>query len=237
VVEEFLRRRSRMSTERADELAELLAPGLTETTGVEAPTPERVIVLAYARATGRDRVLARYVGSFAEYQGVPLLFEALHGALAARAELRFVIVGGGDDPELVREAREGGIGEDSLVHLPFVQPEELPDLLSAMDILVSPRLHGDNTPLKVLDYLKAGRAILATDTEANRLVLDPSTARLAEPTPEGLAAGLADLAGDRDARDELARNGRRKFDEAFGHRRFAESLSGLYGELAREENR
>ncbi|MEZ4318125.1 MAG: RDD family protein [Myxococcota bacterium] len=57
VIEEFLRRRPRMSRERANELAELLAPALTRTTGVEADTAERVIVLAYARATGRDRTL------------------------------------------------------------------------------------------------------------------------------------------------------------------------------------
>ncbi|MCB9675142.1 MAG: RDD family protein [Alphaproteobacteria bacterium] len=57
VIEEFLRRRARMSDERANELAELLAPALTTASGVEAETPERVLVLAYARATGRDRVL------------------------------------------------------------------------------------------------------------------------------------------------------------------------------------
>ena len=57
VIEEFLRRRARMSDERANELASMLAPALTQSFGVEAATPERVVVLAYARATGRDRVI------------------------------------------------------------------------------------------------------------------------------------------------------------------------------------
>ena len=55
VIEAFLRRRRRLSDERAEELARFFAPTVTEREGVEAPTAERVLALAYARATGRDR--------------------------------------------------------------------------------------------------------------------------------------------------------------------------------------
>ena len=48
---------------------------------------------------------------------------------------------------------------------------ELADYLAAADILLSPRLGSVNTPLKLLDYLKAGRAIVATATAANRMVV------------------------------------------------------------------
>lgn len=54
-IEAFLRRRSQLTTERAEELAHFFAPEVTERTGIEAPTSERVITLAYARAMGRDR--------------------------------------------------------------------------------------------------------------------------------------------------------------------------------------
>lgn len=55
ILESFIRRRGRLSRERCEELAELFGPALSERTGVTAPTWERVLVLAYARATGRDR--------------------------------------------------------------------------------------------------------------------------------------------------------------------------------------
>jgi uncharacterized RDD family membrane protein YckC len=55
ILEEFLRRRRKLSDERAEELAELFGPVLSERTGLKAPTWERVLVLAYARATGKDR--------------------------------------------------------------------------------------------------------------------------------------------------------------------------------------
>jgi uncharacterized RDD family membrane protein YckC len=55
LLEEFLRRRPYLGAERTEELAWLLGPALRERTGIEAPTWERVLTLAYARATGRDR--------------------------------------------------------------------------------------------------------------------------------------------------------------------------------------
>ena len=55
VIEAFLRRRPFLSDERAEELAEMYAPDLSERTGVRADRAERVLALAYARSTGRDR--------------------------------------------------------------------------------------------------------------------------------------------------------------------------------------
>jgi uncharacterized RDD family membrane protein YckC len=54
-LEAFMRRRSKFSAERAEELAWLFGPALSARTGIEAPTWERVLVLAYARATGKDQ--------------------------------------------------------------------------------------------------------------------------------------------------------------------------------------
>ena len=54
-IETFLRRRSQLSAERAEELAALFGPALGERTGVSAPTWTRVLALCYARAVGKDR--------------------------------------------------------------------------------------------------------------------------------------------------------------------------------------
>jgi uncharacterized RDD family membrane protein YckC len=54
-IEAFLRRRARLSDERAEELARYLGPELSRRTGVVAPSWERVLALVWARATGADR--------------------------------------------------------------------------------------------------------------------------------------------------------------------------------------
>lgn len=54
-IEDFLRRRHRFSEARAEELASYLGPVISERTGVKAESNSRVLTLAYARATGKDR--------------------------------------------------------------------------------------------------------------------------------------------------------------------------------------
>ena len=55
VLEEYVRRRPSLSAQRSEELAEQIGPMLSERTGVRADSWDRVLVLAYARATGKDR--------------------------------------------------------------------------------------------------------------------------------------------------------------------------------------
>ena len=52
-IEALLRRRQRVSSERAEELASYLAPKLREAFGVEGESDLRVLALCWARATGR----------------------------------------------------------------------------------------------------------------------------------------------------------------------------------------
>lgn len=54
LIEDFLRRRPRLGAERAEELAWLLGPRISQRTGIQAPTWERVLALAWVRATGKD---------------------------------------------------------------------------------------------------------------------------------------------------------------------------------------
>ena len=55
IIEDFLRRRKKFAPARIEELAALCGPQIGQRTGIEAESWERVLLLAYARATGRDR--------------------------------------------------------------------------------------------------------------------------------------------------------------------------------------
>jgi glycosyltransferase involved in cell wall biosynthesis len=63
----------------------------------------------------------------------------------------------------------------------------VPAYLDAATLLVSPRSTGTNTPLKIYQYLRSGRPIVATRLRTHTQVLSNETAFLAEPTPQGLA--------------------------------------------------
>lgn len=177
-------------------------------------------------------VLACYVGSFAVYQGIELLFASMPPAVAKCPALRFVVVGG--TPEEIAHwrgvLREKGC-EERVSFVGKIPPDELPCTLAACDILLSPRIQGLNTPLKLLDYLKVARAIVATDHPANRLILDESVARLVAPEPEAFAEGVASLAADPAARADLASRCRRLVDESYNFRVFRDGLRAVYARV------
>ena len=58
--------------------------------------------------------------------------------------------------------------------------EEIPLFLDAADVLVSPRSSGTNTPLKIYQYLRSGRPIVATRLLTHTQVLDDEVAILTD---------------------------------------------------------
>ena len=77
--------------------------------------------------------------------------------------------------------------------------EEVPAYLDAATVLVSPRSSGTNTPLKIYQYLRSGRPIVATRLRTHTQVLNDDVAILTPATSEGLADGLLRGIGDADA--------------------------------------
>lgn len=174
-------------------------------------------------------VLALYVGSFAVYQGIDLLFQAIPLALRKNPHLHFAVVGGSPEQIGKRQTALMDLGLADRVLFPgHVHPDELPHLLAAADLLLSPRIAGGNTPLKLLDYLKAGRPIVACDNPANRLILDDANARLVAPTPEAFADGIAALAADASLRERLGAAGHQLYLATYNYRQFRKRLSDAY---------
>lgn len=182
--------------------------------------------------SGDDEVLALYVGSFAVYQGIDLMFESFHLALQSHPQLRLVVVGGSPEQIAARKEwlDEKGIAE-AVRFVGLIDPEKLPNYISAADFLLSPRSSGINTPLKLLDYLKAGRAILATDNVANRRIIDEQVAVLKMPETKDFAEGMVELARNVGLRRRLGREGRKIVDKVYNYRQFKTLLKGCYEKL------
>jgi glycosyltransferase involved in cell wall biosynthesis len=142
--------------------------------GIEAQTP---VVL--------------YTGTFEAYQGLDLLFAAMKRVIAQRPEARLVLAGG--RPEQVeaaqRQAVKSGIA-GATIFAGQRPAEEIPAFLDAATVLVSPRSLGTNTPLKIYQYLRSGRAIVATRLLTHTQVLDDEVSFLTAATPESFAAGV-----------------------------------------------
>ncbi|MGQ0735694.1 MAG: glycosyltransferase family 4 protein [Acidobacteriota bacterium] len=135
--------------------------------------------------------IALYTGTFEAYQGVDLLIDA--SALLAHSHpgIRMVVVGG--EPAQVDAARERARerGAEAVMIFTGQQPaREIPAYVEASDVLVSPRVRGTNTPLKIYSYLRSGKPIVATDLRTHTQVLSPAVARLVAADANALARAI-----------------------------------------------
>jgi glycosyltransferase involved in cell wall biosynthesis len=144
-----------------------------------------------------DAPVALYTGTFEAYQGLDLLFNAAAIVAKARPEIRFVLAGG--RPEQVEQARSEAAARGLSGQVVFAgqrPADEIPEFLAAADVLLSPRSQGTNTPLKIYQYLRSGRPIVATRLLTHTQVLDDEVSFLTEATAEAFAAGILAAIGD-----------------------------------------
>jgi glycosyltransferase involved in cell wall biosynthesis len=141
--------------------------------------------------------VAVYTGTFESYQGLDLLFAAMKVVAAVRPDARLVLVGGEPAQIALAERQVNALGLTGVVILTGQRPpEEIPSYLDAATILVSPRSTGTNTPLKIYQYLRSGRPIVATSLRTHTQVLSAETAFLADPTPEAFGAAMLSAFSD-----------------------------------------
>jgi glycosyltransferase involved in cell wall biosynthesis len=177
---------------------------------------------------GLEGPIVMYVGNLEPYQGIDLLLQSFARVLERTGHAHLVIIGGAArDIEAYRdECRRLGIA--GRVH--FLGPRPIGELaahLAEADVVVSPRLRGNNTPMKLYSYLHSGRALVATDLPTHTQLVDRGVAMLAASSPGPFADALERVIRDEALRARLGAAGRRLVEERFTYRVFRERLNGL----------
>lgn len=119
------------------------------------------------------------------------------------------LVVGGDGPArpgLERLADALGVG-GRVRFLGTVPRDDVPGLVAAFDVALQPAVVPWASPLKLFEYMAAGRAILAPDSPNIREVVRDGVEALLFP-PEGFARALARLVADPALRTRLGRAAR-----------------------------
>ena len=185
-----------------------------------------------------DRVTVGYAGHLYPWKGVDVLVEAL----AHVPNVRGLIIGGHEkEPDLERmralAARLGVSGRIEFTgHVP---PAAVAARLQEADILTLPNpasaisSHA-TSPLKLFEYMAAGRAIVASNLPSiGEVLVDDVNAVLVTPgDPGALAAAISRLAADPSRRQRLGLAARASVADYSWDRR-AERLEALFKVLAR----
>ena len=176
-----------------------------------------------------------YSGSFEAYQGLPELIAAIPAVRARVPDVTFVLVGADRANGLVAHENAGGLVTAGALRIVDRQPRAaMASYLALADVLVSPRAYGGNLPLKVFDYLAAGRPIVATDIPTHRTVLADDRAVLVAPAPRRWPKESSPCL--RRSRACAASGcGRPPLCPGhFGWSRFVDSVEALYAEVERD---
>lgn len=141
--------------------------------------------------------------------------------------LRFVVVGDGPErASLERLAQELSVQVDFLGHRPN---EEIPELLAAMDVMVcSSRFEG--MPLAILEWMAAGKAIVATRVGGIPTIIEDGREGLLVPPldPGPLAEAVGRLLDSPSDRSRLGDAARRRQREEFRFEMTLTTLEALY---------
>jgi len=172
-----------------------------------------------------------YAGSFASYQGLPYVVEAVPRVLAVRDNAYFVLVGASAN-EAARVMT--AIDPAARAHIRIVtrQPrEKMPLFLQLADFLISPRAMGKNVPLKIYDYMASGKPILATRIHAHEVLLDETRAAFFHPSGQQLAETILELWSHPLEAQRLGDNARNYALDCFSWSRFVDFVGGVYGSV------
>ncbi len=184
--------------------------------------------------TGHPLVV--YAGTFEKYQGLEMLVRAFADVRHDLPDAKLVIAGGTTDQvnELRHLADQVGLG-DSCVLYGRLHQAQVKRLIDQASIVVSPRITGTNTPLKIYELLSNGVPLVATRICSHLQILDEDVCCLVEPNPVSMANGIVTLWKDPRLRIRLSESAKRLYKEKYSRIAYEGKMRKLIGTLLGEE--
>lgn len=184
--------------------------------------------------------LIGFLGSLRPWHGLEILLDAFAELSNSNSGCRLMIIGDGRRlrPELEKRCRSLRI-DDSVSFTGMAEYEAAPKYLSQCDALVAPYPALDEfyfSPLKVFEYMAAGKAIVASDIgQISETLRHEETALLAAPGDKrALAAALKRLKSSPDLRRRLGEAARREALSMHTWDKRIEQVGEIFGRLASE---
>jgi glycosyltransferase involved in cell wall biosynthesis len=188
---------------------------------------------------GRVPVLL-YIGTLADWQGLDIVIKAMPKILDGQA-VQLQIVGRGRSRQrklLAKQIRKLGIEEHVIVQ-PAVPHHEIPVLIASADICVAPLGLNDRNvtqgacPIKLLEYMAAGRPLLASNMPIVReLVREDMDALLFSPSDsDDLARQVLALLNDFELSKRLAKSASERALTKFTWHESQKKLIKVYDKL------
>ena len=179
-----------------------------------------------------------YYGTFEAYQGIDMFIESAAALTKKRPkDVHFLMVGGSDRQVDLYKSQAKKLGVDSkFTFTGFVQPDAIPSFINMSDVLVSPRLKGTNSPLKIYSYLRSGKPIVATRHITHTQILSDSVSLLAEPNPTDFADGILSILDDKDKQRQLVEAAQQLADQHYSYDDYLQKTAWIVERVMRTKS-
>ena len=190
---------------------------------------------------GNEEVLVGFVGSFGPWHGVLVLAEAIK-LISAAAPVRFLIVGTGALHGEMKRLLKAETEADRVIFTGAVGHEQVPALLDACHVLVSPHVPLDagaeffGSPTKLFEYMAMGKGIVASRLgQIGEMLTDGETALLVEPgNARELSSAIMRLVESRELREDLGAAARHAAIERHTWKHNARQILDAYNDWLQE---
>lgn len=177
-----------------------------------------------------------FVGALKPWHGLETLIDAFARLHAIRPATRLLLVGDGPERETVAKALRSHDVQHVAKMTGAVRPEDVPGLLASMDVAVAPYPARDDfyfSPLKLYEYMAAGRAVVASHIgQIPEVIQDGLNGLLCPPGDAGSFAAACDrLCGDPGLRHRLGQSARWTALQQHSWEAVVQRIFSLAGEL------
>jgi glycosyltransferase involved in cell wall biosynthesis len=175
--------------------------GINEAHFDTAPSPEQ----AKQQLGLSGRLVLGFTGFVRDWHGVDRVI-AWMAQSDAPVNTQLLVVGDGPvRAELEAQAQRLGLGE-RVRFTGVVHRDQVPAYVAAFDVALQPAVTAYASPLKLMEYLVMGKAVVAPDTPNIREILqhDQNALLFTDSTPGALQAALARVCQDTTLRQRLA---------------------------------
>lgn len=203
---------------------------------VELFRPNRPAELARRNLGLTNEPVVIWVGGFYPWHDLDLLLESFSQVIKKRPDARLLLVGDGQTRPLVEQkVLKNGLRQ-AVILTGAVAHSRVPEMLSVADVAVVPAAPvsasggGTGTPLKLFEYMAAGKAIVATAlNQATEVIQDGTNGRLvAAGDSHGFAEAMLALINDSPERGRLGQNARRQAVEQYSWQEYTRRLEETY---------
>lgn len=180
----------------------------------------------------RGKTIFLYTGNLEIYQGLDLLIES--AAEVARQTNKIIIIVAGGRPEHVsryRQLSEELNLQDIVVFLGQTDQLTIAALIEKSHVLLSPRLTGNNVPLKIYQYMASGKPIIATEILAHTQILNSANCILAKPDSAGFSNAILQALNDSRLARQVARKAKAEYNKKYTRKIYMKKLKSILENL------